>query len=408
MSNDNTEQTAEPTAAQQQGLQKAEAGRQEIMIVDGQMSFTSLDALYRFAKYVSVSGFAPKDFKTPESITVAMVYALELGYSPLTGIQNISVVNNRPSVWGDLPYAKIVAHPDFIDIEETFEGDGQLDTLVAVCTVTRRNRKPVTRRYSWKDAVQAGDSNKDTYRKGPKRMLQWRARWWALKDCFADVLRNVEIREPGETYSAPEVAAPSSFEAPATPTAPVAAPVDYVDAVEEKPVPTPPKGGSVRRTTAKSKDAPTKPAETAAAAPEPLTVPQVDAIEHKTALRALYGRLVERGGSPTSAEVMARFGLESFSDLTMAQITGVHGELDALDAEKEASKEPAEPKDDSAPWDPTPRETLIADLKTAIQDSGQMEAIVVTAYDPEAKRLEDLTDDQLAAVSSEVSEWGTD
>lgn len=406
MSNDNTEQGTEPTPAQQQALQRAETGRAEIMIRDGQMEFTSLDALYRFAKYVSVSGFAPKDFKTPESITVAMVYALELGYSPLTGIQNIAVVNNRPSVWGDLPYAKIVAHADFLDIVEEFEGDGQLDTLVAVCTVERRNRKPVTRRYSWKDAVTAGDSRKDTYQKGPKRMLQWRARWWALKDCFADVLRNVEIREPGETYTAPEVAAPMSFEAPAAPAA--VPPADYVDAViepetkvEEKPK------SAVRRSTAKPKESPAPtpvaaPAAVATPAPVALTT---DAAEHKKALRALYGRLVERGGSPTSAEVMSRFGLENFSDLTLAQINGVHGELDALDAEKTAAKVPEPVEDAGVPWEPSPRETLIADLRTAIQDAGQIEAVVVSAYAPEEATLDGLNDAQLKAVSSEVSEW---
>ena len=52
-------------------------------------------------------------------------------------------------------------------------------------------------------------------------------------------------------------------------------------------------------------------------------------------------------------------------------------------------------------------ETLIADLRTQIQDAGQMEAVVVAAYDATKAKLEDLSDAELKAVASEVSEWET-
>ena len=71
------------------------------------------------------------------------------------------------------------------------------------------------------------------------------------------------------------------------------------------------------------------------------------------------------------------------------------------------SKLPAPKEEELPPWEPSPRETLIADLRTQIQDAGQMEAVVVAAYDATKAKLDDLSDAELKAVASEVSEWET-
>jgi hypothetical protein len=89
----------------------------------------------------------------------------------MQSIQNIAVIGSRPTVWGDAMLALVLAHPDCEDVVECAENG------TAVCTVKRRGRSPVIRRFSTGDAKTAqlwGKSGPwSTY---PDRMLQMRAR----------------------------------------------------------------------------------------------------------------------------------------------------------------------------------------------------------------------------------------
>jgi hypothetical protein len=64
--------------------------------------------------------------------------------------------------------------------------------MVARCTVRRKGRPtPSCAVFSWKDAKQAALAGKDTYKQYPGRMLKARARAFALRDAFPDVLCGV-------------------------------------------------------------------------------------------------------------------------------------------------------------------------------------------------------------------------
>src|ERR1700675_2806847 len=55
------------------------------------------------AKLIASSELAPKDYKgKPGNCLIAMQLGAELGVAPMQAIQNIAVINGRPSVWGDL------------------------------------------------------------------------------------------------------------------------------------------------------------------------------------------------------------------------------------------------------------------------------------------------------------------
>lgn len=159
----------------------------------------SFDALVKFAERMARTSFAPKAFQgKPDEIVAAVMFGAEIGLAPLQALQNISVVNGRPAVWGDAALAVCQAHPAFEWIKETHEGDG--DSRTAVCEVKRKGMDAHTSRFGVADAKRASLWGKDTYKSYPDRMLQMRARGFALRNTFADALKGMVTREEAEDY----------------------------------------------------------------------------------------------------------------------------------------------------------------------------------------------------------------
>ncbi len=147
-----------------------------------------------FAKWISESGLVPKDYQNkPANVLVAMQWGNELGLKVMQAIQAIAVINGRPSIWGDAMLAICQAHPQFVSINET-----QTSTE-AKCTVERRQGGKVSttvQTFSMEDAKRAGLAGKQgSWTTYPKRMLQMRARAFALRDSFADALRGMQSAE---------------------------------------------------------------------------------------------------------------------------------------------------------------------------------------------------------------------
>lgn len=152
----------------------------------------------KIATMIANSQLAPKDFRgKPEDTLVAMLMGSEIGLNPMQSIQNIAVINGRPSIWGDALLALVQNHPSFRDIEETFDDK----TMTAKCTVVRKGGKPHVATFSREDATIAGLWGNNTWKKYPKRMLAMRARGFALRNQFADALLGLITRE--EAYDMP-------------------------------------------------------------------------------------------------------------------------------------------------------------------------------------------------------------
>ncbi len=148
-----------------------------------------------FAATVHRSKLAPKDLSTPEAILVAMQHGMELGLSPMQAVQAIAVINGRPVVWGDAALALVKAHPECEDVIETFEDSEDKKKKLAKCVVQRRGKAPVMRTFSVDDAERAELLNGPVWKKYPRRMMQMRARAFALRDSFPDALKGVGVRE---------------------------------------------------------------------------------------------------------------------------------------------------------------------------------------------------------------------
>lgn len=169
--------------------------RPPVAIQPGGVQITDIDGLWRFAKFVVASGFAPKGMERPEAAAIAIEMGLEVGLKPMQAIQNIAVINGRPSIWGDAMKALVESSGLCVSFEERFEGEG--DGLTAICEVCRRGRiRPVRWEFGVSDAKRAGLWNKQgPWQQYPNRMLQMRARSFAVRDAFPDVLRGLSCGE---------------------------------------------------------------------------------------------------------------------------------------------------------------------------------------------------------------------
>lgn len=144
-----------------------------------------------FAGYLADSDMVPKDFKgKPGNCLVAIQWGMEIGLKPLQAMQNIAVINGRPSLWGDAVIALVRSSPVCEYVIET-----QNDTS-ATCRVKRRGEPEQERTFTRDDAKAAGLLGKQgPWSQYPKRMMQMRARAFAVRDVFPDVLKGLPVAE---------------------------------------------------------------------------------------------------------------------------------------------------------------------------------------------------------------------
>lgn len=158
------------------------------------------DQAFAFADMIAKSAFAPKEMKgKPGEVFIAMQMGAELGLQPMQALQNIAVINGRPSVWGDAAMALVRSHPECESIEESFDEA----TMTAKCSVKRKGHMIEMRTFSQEDAQQAKLWGKQgPWTQYPKRMLQMRARGFAIRDVFADALRGLSFAEEAQDIPA--------------------------------------------------------------------------------------------------------------------------------------------------------------------------------------------------------------
>jgi hypothetical protein len=189
-----------------------------------------IESLYRFASAVANSELAPKDFRgKPDSVMVAMQMGMEVGLSPMSALQNIAVINGRPSIWGDAQLAIVRSSGDLAAFEETetndeiepifrelcFEDDASKRKAMKIqiakmqaklnknaedygvsCFVLRRGFNEAFGRFTVADAKKAQLWGKQgPWSQYPSRMLKFRARSFLLRDQFGDALKGMLSRE---------------------------------------------------------------------------------------------------------------------------------------------------------------------------------------------------------------------
>lgn len=164
------------------------------------MSPQTVEDTRKFCQMLAATEFVPKAFRgKPDSIMVVGAMGARLGVDVFTAMAGIADINGKPCVYGDLMMAVCQNHPEFEDCLESVDGKAYEDTFSAICTVKRKGRDPVTRTFSVIEAKEAGLWKKaGPWTSMPQRMLQMRARAFALRDTFADALAGMHAVEEME------------------------------------------------------------------------------------------------------------------------------------------------------------------------------------------------------------------
>ncbi len=162
----------------------------------------TLTEAMEFAGMIANSSLCPPSFKGKAGdVIIAMQMGAEVGLSPMQALQNIAVINGRPCLWGDAALAVIQSCSHYVSHNEWFEGSEKDGNLTAFCSVIRKGQEEYIKTFSQKDAEKAGLWKKaGVWQQYPSRMLQMRARAFAIRDKFSDALRGIKIAEEVTDY----------------------------------------------------------------------------------------------------------------------------------------------------------------------------------------------------------------
>lgn len=198
MADPTMEQTTEAIERAQQTDDSGTGGLRAVPMTGMGIQFHTMDDAWRLAQAIVAAGFAPRAGRDPMTATQVMIaiqMGAEVGMPPMTALKNIVPINGRPTIWGDAVLALVESKGLLAYIHEEVSGEG--DDRAATVTVQRRGRDyQVERTFSVADAKRAGLWGKaGPWKDYPDRMLQMRARGFALRDTFPDALGGYMLTE---------------------------------------------------------------------------------------------------------------------------------------------------------------------------------------------------------------------
>lgn len=161
-----------------------------------------------YAQELSKSELLPAIYEgKPQNILIAMMWSKSIGMPTIQGLNSIAVINGRPSLYGDALKALVMSSGLCEDFEESFDEK----EYTATCRIKRRGiPTPTVGTFSYKEAGAAGLIGKSgPWKQYPRRMCQMRARAFAIRDAFPDLLMGISVAEEQQdvedaAYESPE------------------------------------------------------------------------------------------------------------------------------------------------------------------------------------------------------------
>lgn len=128
--------------------------------------------------------FLPKAVDSAGKVLAIFLKARELGMPPMQALSSIHIVEGKPTMSAEGMRALVLSKmpgASFDYIEST-------DKKCVIEATRPGNKKPVRREFTWENAVRAGVTNKDNWRKYPQEMLLARCTAAICRMAFPDVI----------------------------------------------------------------------------------------------------------------------------------------------------------------------------------------------------------------------------
>jgi len=175
---------------------------------DGGVSIANLAQAKVWANEIAQSGMAPKGMDTEGKVLLALQTGTELGFSPMRALQAVVVVNGRATLMGEAALGLIRSSGQLVPgtlsvgCRETTEaeklaGEGE---LIGFCRSQRKgDADSEETTFSILDAKNAGLWKKTgPWTQYPKRMLQWRAVAFHMRDYWSDIGNGLMLNDEAE------------------------------------------------------------------------------------------------------------------------------------------------------------------------------------------------------------------
>ena len=163
------------------------------------------EAKYQMASVLCKSGLIPSGLNSPEKVFVALQWGHELGLSPMVAVNNVAVINGKPTLSADIMSAVVKRSPEYGGIEWV-----EMSDTKAECKITRilpnGEKETITSTFTIEDAQKAGLAGRDVWKKYLRRMLKHRCLSYGLKDMFPDLLAGLYDPEEMESVQSERTA----------------------------------------------------------------------------------------------------------------------------------------------------------------------------------------------------------
>lgn len=175
------------------------AVREQQTAVAEQHSFGSIlnpqawNALLSQCQVLVKSGFLPNAIKTPEQAVAIALKGHEMGLPLMASFAGISIINGKPTIEGQLMLAQIYRLVPGAKVEF-------LARSVQHCQLRAMRPGGEWQEFEWtmEHAKQAELLNKDSWKKYPRNMLQWRAVADMARAMFPDAIMGCYLADEVE------------------------------------------------------------------------------------------------------------------------------------------------------------------------------------------------------------------
>ena len=177
----------------------------EIVLKDSEQMNTALVAARSTQERLDIatqmidSGIVPKSFTEPAAVVAACEMGAELGLKPYVALNNIYVIQGRPTLSASSMVALVQARGVAVKVTEDFKAithdGGQEDVRTTVKIFRKLKELDMVMEYdhskTWNECDLAGWTSKDNWSKYPKNMLRARTISEALRLYCADILQGI-------------------------------------------------------------------------------------------------------------------------------------------------------------------------------------------------------------------------